>query len=389
MSAPDNQPSSFGLLAASAPSRGGAGPSSSWALHGLFLLAVIAAIYFARSLLLPIVLSLVLYTLLIPGVRAMKRLHIPEALGAAVMLIALLGPAGYGIYRLAGPAREWIAEAPTIARQLEVQIRSWRQPMEKVAEAAEQVQNLAVGEGGEAQKVQVRRPGIGLELFSSTTVFLATALSTIILLYFLLASGDLFLRRIVRLLPTWSDKEKAIGIASSIERDMSRYIGTVTIINALLGVAVGIAMALLGLPNPVLWGVMASLANFVPYVGSLVGVAVMTLVSFSATGNLVSALVPPAVFLTLTTVESEVVTPLLLGRRLLINPVVIFVGLMLWTFLWGIPGAILAVPLLVVLKIVCIHVERLRPLAVFLGGDSWQPDKPETATVVEMARSGA
>jgi predicted PurR-regulated permease PerM len=336
---------------------------------GLFVLALLLVAYLARSFLLPIVVALLAYLLLVPAVRALKRLRIPEALGAALILVPLVGGIGITAWELSAPAGDWIERAPEILESLEVRLRSIRKPVDDVAKAAEGVQELASGgsKDGAVSVVQVNRPGFTVNLFDMTTTLIAAVGTSIILLYFLLASGDTFLRKVVLLTP--SDKAKTVEIVRCIERDVSRYVGTVTVINAFLGLAVGITMAVLGMPNPVLWGMMACISNFVPYLGAMVGVCMISLVSFITYPTLGMALVPPLSFLALTILESELVTPFVLGRRFFINPVVIFVGLLFWTFLWGIPGALLAVPLLFMIKVVCEHVDRLKPLAEFMSSE--------------------
>jgi predicted PurR-regulated permease PerM len=345
---------------------------------GLFILSLLLVAYLARSFLLPIVLALLAYFLLVPAVRSLrKRLRIPEALGAALILVPLVGTAGITVYQLSAPAADWLERAPAIVKQLEVRLRSIRKSVEDVVKTAEGVQQLATGSAADADgsapdaeepvKVEVSRPGLTSNLFDITTTLIAAISTSIILLYFLLASGDTFLKKIVLLAPT--DKQQAVEIVRCIERDISRYFGTVTVINAVLGIAAGIAMAVLGMPNPVLWGMMAFVSNFVPYLGAMLGTVMIALVSFITFPTLGQAAVPPLTFLGLTVLESELVTPFVLGRSLFIHPVVVFVGLLFWTFLWGIPGALLAVPLLFVIKVVCDHVESLKPLAEFMSSE--------------------
>ena len=341
---------------------------------GLFTLALLMVAYLARSFLLPIVVAMLAYLLLVPAVRALKRLRIPEALGAALILIPLLGVVGVTAYQLSAPAADWVTRAPEIMKELEVRLRSIRKGVDDVANAAESVQKLATGGNSEPTDqapvpvVDVGRPGITtFDLFDFTSGLLAALGTSIILLYFLLASGDMFLRKVVQLFP--ADRPKTVEIVTCIERDISRYFGTVAMINAFLGLATGIAMAVLGMPNPALWGLMAAISNFVPYLGAMLGTTMIGLVAFITFPTLGAAAVPPLAFLGLTVIESELVTPFVLGRRFFINPVVIFLGLLFWTFMWGIPGALLAVPLLFVIKVVCEHVERLKPMAAFMSSE--------------------
>jgi predicted PurR-regulated permease PerM len=189
----------------------------------------------------------------------------------------------------------------------------------------------------------------------------------IVLLYFLLASGDLFLRKLIKVLPTFKDKKRAVEIAREVESNISTYLFTVTLINAGVGVAVGVGVWLLKMPNPVLWGVIACVLSYIPYLGALVGVGILGLAALLVFDDLGHALAVPAVYLAVSFVEGNFITPLVLGRRLTLNPVVIFVGILFWFFLWGIPGALLAVPTLAVFKIVCDHVDTLAPVGEFFG----------------------
>ncbi len=204
-------------------------------------------------------------------------------------------------------------------------------------------------------------------LFGGTTSFLSEAVVVIVLLYFLLASGDLFLRKLIKVLPTFKDKKRAVEIAREIESNISTYLFTVTLINAGVGVAVGVGVWLLKMPNPVLWGVLACVLTYVPYLGALVGIGILGLAALLVFDDLGHALAVPGVYLVVSFLEGNFITPLVLGRRLTLNPVVIFVGLLFGFFLWGIPGALLAVPTLAVLKIVCDHVDTLTPIGEFFG----------------------
>jgi len=342
------------------------------ALTGIFVLLVFYTLYFARDFLLPVVLAFLLTFLLAPVVRGLHRIRVPEAIGAALVILAVLSGVVYGIYSLSGPAGDWIERAPQGLGRIERRIRDLQRPVTEVREAAEQVQEQVeemAGQGRRARPTEVQVEGRTLTgvVFSQTQAFLAGAVVTIILLYFLLASGDLFLRKLVRVLPRLSDKKAAIEIARDMEDHISTYLVTMTLINVGLGIAVGGAMRLAGMPNPVLWGVTAAILNFVPYLGPVVTLGMIALVSFLTFEDLGRAFVAPGLYLGLNALEGYLVTPMLLGRRLLLNPVVIFLGIIFWGWLWGIPGALLAVPILVTFKIFCDHIGPLAPIGEFLG----------------------
>ena len=189
----------------------------------------------------------------------------------------------------------------------------------------------------------------------------------IFLTYFLLAVGDLFLQKLVGVLPQFKDKRVAVTIARETEAQISLYLFTTTLINLGVGVVTGIAMYLLGMPNPVLWGVVAAVLNFVPYVGAVANIVLLALAAFVTFEDTGHALLVPGTFLALNLIESNLVTPMIYGNRMRLNTVALFIGLVFWWYIWGIPGAILAVPIMATIKIACDHIESLAPSGEFLG----------------------
>jgi predicted PurR-regulated permease PerM len=342
----------------------------SLALTGLFILAAFYTLYLGREFFLPIVLALLLNFLLSPVVRWLKKIHIPEAVSATLIIFSMLGLLGLGIYELSTPAYNWIGQAPQSLHKIEGRIRDLKKPVQTMSKATEQVERITkVGGGADnAPKVQVStQESLGARVLSQATGLAFGALVLFILLYFLLASGDMFLRKLIKVLPSLADKKRAVDIARQIETEVSTYLITITLINVGLGLAVWGAMALLGIPNPLLWGVVAAFLNFVPFLGPLTMVSVLAMVGFLTFPDLPHALIAPGAFLGLHVLESYLVTPTVVGRRLTLNPVVVFLGLVFWGWLWGIAGAILAVPIMMVLKIFCEHSEPLAPIGEFLG----------------------
>lgn len=335
-------------------------PPTPTALRGLFLLAVFYTIYLTRSLLLPIVLATLLTYLLAPVVRLLARTRLPRAAGAALVVAGLLSLVGFGFSTLVEPAAGWLEKAPVSFQILQHRVRPLREPVRKMTEASAQIEKMtAVTE--EETEVKLKKTPLIDQAFAQTPAFLASLLTTIILLYFLLTYEDRLLRNVIRVMPTLRDKQKAAAIARDINLHVSRYLFTITLINAGLGVAVAVAMSLLGLPNPMLWGVLAALLNFVPYLGAITGVLVMGLAAMLSYDSLGWAMVFPAVYFALTVLEGNFVTPMILGRSFTINPIFLVFGLLFWTWLWGIPGTLLAVPILVTFQIFCTHIERLHP----------------------------
>jgi predicted PurR-regulated permease PerM len=337
-------------------------------ITGLFVLAALYTLYFARAFFLPIVLAVLLDFLLSPLIRALKRARVPEPLGAALVIVGLLGTAGVAVYGLVGPAREWGAKLPASMREAENRLRKLRTPVEQVSKTAEQVEQVAkVDNGAKTQEVVVKGPTLTERLFGTTQTLIASAFEVVILLYFLLAAGDLFLQKLIKVLPQFRDKKKAVAIARETEASISTYLVTVTLVNLALGLAVGIVMFLLKMPNPLLWGALAALAEFIPYLGASAVVTLLTLaglVTFEQVGH---ALLIPAAYLGVNVLQSQLLAPLILGRKLTLNPVAIFVGLVFWWWIWGVPGAFIAVPLIATFKIFCDHIEALAPIGEFLG----------------------
>ena len=341
----------------------------SMALSGLFILALFYTLYLGRAFFLPITLAILLSFLLSPVVRWLKKLHIPEGLSAALVVFGLLGLLGLGVYELSGPAYEWMTQAPQSLRKAEAKLRDLKKPVQTMSKATEQVEKIAKAAGGgqETAKVAVATESLGSRMFSQATDFVSNGVVMFILLYFLLAAGDMFLRKLIKVLPSLSDKKRAVEIARQIETEISAYLGTITLINVILGVAVWGIMSLIGLPNALLWGVLATFTNYIPYLGAIVMISVLAMVGFLTYPDLPHALMPPGAFICLNILESYLLTPMILGRRLTLNPVVIFLALTFWGWLWGITGAILAVPIMVVFKIFCDHSEPLAPIGEFLG----------------------
>jgi predicted PurR-regulated permease PerM len=337
------------------------------AITGLLVLAVLYTLYFARAFLLPIVLAVLLDFLLSPVVRTLKRAKIPEPAGAALVLLALLGAVGFAGYSLAGPAQEWVAKAPESLAKVQTRLRDLRKPVEQVTKTAEQVEEATEVAKSGPQEVVLRGPRLSERLFGTTQSLLTGALETLILLYFLLAAGDLFLQKLIKVLPQFGDKKKAVAIARETEASISTYLFTVAMVNVVLGLVVALVMTLIGMPSAWLWGTLAGVAEFVPYIGATVLLATLTMAGLTTFDSVGHALLVPGAYLAVNLIQSQFVSPLILGRRLTLNPVAILVGLVFWWWLWGVGGAFIAVPLLATLKIFCDHIESLAPIGEFLG----------------------
>lgn len=337
------------------------------ALKGLFIIACFYTLYFARALILPFTLAFLLNFLLRPVVRALKRVKIPEWIGAAVVLIALLGIVGYGAIKLSKPAAEWMERAPESLQKIEFRVDFLRKPVETVNKAAEALKKIMSMGVEHVAEVEIKHPGFVDTILTGTQEVVAKSSVMFILLYFLLASGDMFIRKLIKLFPGLHKKKRVVKIIRAVEHHISRYLFTVTVINLFMGIALGIGMFLIGMPNPVLWGVMAGFLVFLPYLGPLVGITIVTVIAFLTFDSIGRILLAPAIYIGLETVQGQMITPMLVGQRLALNPVAIFIWLIFWGWLWGAIGALLAVPMLTVFKIFCDHIEPLAPIGEFLG----------------------
>jgi len=335
---------------------------------GLLVLAGFYTLYFARAILLPISLAVLLTFLLGPLVAALARRGVPRGLGAALVILLLVGTIGFGAYRLYEPASEWIEKAPRSIHRIEHRIQGIKEPAEKVSQARKEVEKLTdVDSGGSDRTVTVEAQPAGDSLVSRTWALLVSAVILVALLYFMLATGDAFLRKLVRTMPTLHDKRQAVRVARRTQHEISVYLYAVSLINLAQGAVVALVLHLLDFPNPVLWGVVAALLNYVPYLGPaamtllLSGAAVLTF------DDLTHAALVPAAYLLLHVAEAYLVTPWLLGRRLTLNTVVLLIGVLFWGWIWGLAGALMAVPLMATVKILCDHIEPLRPIGELMG----------------------
>ena len=367
------------------------------ALVILTILAVLYTLYFAADIILPFVLALVLSLLLSPATRFLcDRLRLPRMLAAVIMIVLLFSAIGGIGYAVSVPARGWIAKAPQSLPELQKKLSFLRRPIDMFQGGMQQMQSLmqqsgrgeavggegAVGGGGakpppsgNAAAVSSPAPaggpgaGMGLSLLAGTRSFLGQALTLLITLFFLLADGDALLRRFVEILPGLSEKKRAVSIATEVERNISGYLATITLMNVLVGVANGLSIWVFGLPDPLLWGTVAFLLNYIPILGALTGMVIFFFVGLFSFSNVLWALAPSGVYLLIHILEGETVTPMLLARRFTLNPILVIVSLFFWDWMWGVTGALLAVPLLAILKIVSDRIPVLTPVGHLLGAE--------------------
>lgn len=342
----------------------------------LFLLAALAILVtlrFARDLLIPLAIALFLAMIFAPIVNRLRGWHVPRALAAALVMVLVIGSLGAIIDATVDPAREWLNRAPGVLREIERKIR----PLQRVATQIDAVASHAerVAEGGPS-KVDLAPMPRKTALIWQTPKVMITVFGTFFLTFFLLAWGPALLGAIAggAHLPR---AERAIGILAAAQRETVQYLGTVAIINAGLGLATAGMTAAFGLPTPWLWGLLAALLNFVPYAGSAVTLVVLTIVALLTREGLAPGVGVALSYLALATVEGQLVQPLAVGRRLSLSPLLVFLALWFWGWLWGVAGMLLATPMLLAAKAISCQVTGLERLAHILGSPA--PSRVESA----------
>ena len=332
-------------------------------------LATIAFLYVARPVVLPIFMACVVAMTLKPLIRWLSYGHIPPAVAAALVLGLLVLASGIGFFQLGRPALSWINVAPQHMTDLRQRVQKMFPRLARFSRAAAAVSNLGATdeEQKKAPTVELKTSRVPETFISATGILMAGTGETVVLLYLLLASGDMFLQKLVRVTPTMSKKKRAVDISHEIQQNISYYLFTVSLINLGLGVVVSAGLYFMGVPEAAMWGMLVALLNFVPYFGPGAGIVLLAVVGFLTFDTLWQAVLPAAWYLLLHTLESKLLTPVLLGRRFTLNPVVIFVSLIFWTWLWGVPGALLSVPILVSVKVICDRVPAMSSVGELLS----------------------
>jgi predicted PurR-regulated permease PerM len=348
-------------------------PGIAHALHVMALLGVIAFLYFARPVVLPICLALIATMALQPLVRGLSSFHVPRRLSAAIVFCSLVGVVGAGFIQLERPAARWVNDVPQHMTELRMRVRQYFPKAQHLRQATAAVANLGATEAEkkEQQRVapvfEVKDERGTSSILDWTSTFLAGLGETLVLTYMLLASGDLFRQKIVDVIPSIRGKVRAIEISREIQEKLSNYMFSVTVINVCLGALVSCGLYLIGVPNATMWGIFSALLNFVPYFGPICGVLVLAAVGLLTFDSPWQGLLPPLCYMAIHLLESNFVTPILLGRRLMLNPVAILVSLIFWVWLWGIPGALLSVPILVAIKVISDGVPSISYIGELIG----------------------
>jgi predicted PurR-regulated permease PerM len=337
-------------------------------LGGLFCLAAIAALQASSAIVVPVVFAFIFNLLLQAPMRILDRLYVPRTIGAVLAIGLIVGSlVGVGA-ALSGPAASWAEKLPAGIPRLEQHLSFLSAPLDTLQRFLHQAERVAEGQASGAPSIAVQGASFLNKVVFGTRDIADGLLTMVVVLFFLLVSGDTFLRRLVEILPHFSDKRRAVEISQRIQNDVSVYLITITTMNMVVGLATATAAYFCGLGDPVLWGSVAFLLNYVPYLGPLVGIAIFVLAGLLSFDSFWRALLPATLFFGIHLIEGETLTPMLLARRFTLNPVLVILALIFWYWTWGVLGAILAVPMLAITKIICDRIQSLKALGHFLEG---------------------
>ena len=331
-------------------------------------LAAVAALYLGRGLFIPIALALFLNTLLRPVIRTLETHRIPAPVGAALVVLGLVGAVvGTGMV-LAKPAQSWMTHAPERLHDAQAKLRALYKPFQKVSAAAADLSNATAAAPGARTTVTIApgTPEFITGLFGTTASVIIGGVTVLLLLYLLLAAGGTFLVRLTGIIPTRANKRAAAHIAAEVETAVAQYLGVSTILYIIEAALVGLACWALGMPSPLLWAVLTLALEFIPYIGGAVLVVILTIGALASFDSVGRAIMVPLSYLIISAVQNNLASPILYGSRLKLNPVAVLIAVLFWGFLWGAVGAILAVPILAALKILCDHIQILGALGKFL-----------------------
>jgi len=337
-------------------------------LIAVFILTAVYALYFARDFVMPVMLAFLLALMLTPIARFLKKRGVPEAVSATLLVLMSVAAIVSAGYFLSGPIVQLANDAPQIGRRVTERLAELRHPFEKFMAVSEEVEKVTetTQEPG-VQRVVLAQPGIVSQAAGNLLSAGTTAAITFVLSLFILASGTMFYEKIIQSFTRLSEKKRALRVVYDVEREISRYLLTVALINAGLGAAIALGLWALGMPNPAVWGVAAAALNFLPYIGALATILLVAAISLVTFDTLSYAMLAPLFVVCCNIVEGQFITPLVVGRRLEINAVAIFIAVAFWSWLWGFVGALIAVPLLVIFKVFCDHFDSWRHVGNFLS----------------------
>ena len=345
---------------------------SDWAIKIIAILAVLYTLQVARDVILPITLALIFALLLAPAVSRLQTIGLPRSLAAIILMTIGLGVISTAVYALASPASEWLQRVPEAISVLRDQLSNVNSDSSNVDAASRSIDSLAKefstsSKDPQLTQVVIADAGWRSELGEIAKNFGVYGTLSIILLFFLLTSGDALMRRFIHSLPTQRDKAVVTQIAELAQTQMSRYLMTITTVNIAVGAITACCLWLAGFPDPALWGAVASLLRYIPYLGVSITMILFTIVSAVSYSNPIAIVSAPLSYGLFTAFVGQFIDPFVHGVRFNLNPIVVFLWIFFWGWLWGAPGVLLAVPLLTLFQVICQHTERLLPVAHIIG----------------------
>ena len=342
---------------------------SSRAVVVLAALAAGTLLFFAHAVFIPVALALLLSLILSTVVEALRRIGIPRAVSAFILMAIILGGVGGVVDVLIEPAQQWFISAPRTLQAVERKIRPLERVIQRVEGLTQRAGQLAGPQPNSPAPAPqaAAAPASASGMMAATGSTLASILTVVILTLFLLSGGPPMLARMTASLGSNLQASHVLKVIDAIRIELGRYYGTIALINLGLALGTALVMELLGVPNPFLWGAIAGILNFIPYVGSattLLLLAIVALVSFNDLGRVFAVV---GSYLLLATIEGQVIQPLLVGRRLDLNPILVFLAVWFGGWFWGVAGIVIAVPVLAALKVAAAHSDDSAPIVEFLS----------------------
>ena len=353
------------------------------AIIGIFLMLLLYGLVWASEFLMPVTASFLGYFVLNKPRRWLQKIGIPPFVSAGLFTATLSGLIVILLVQLSAPTAQFIDDLPSLLESIKAKLATSGGAMEVINDATVAAENMMIDQNEEPIAVEVvSDSGLAATVFSTAPSFLGRILFSLILLFFLVASGDMFITKTVQSLDRFSDKRRAVEVMKSVEDRLGRYLGGITLINAGLGVAVAIAMYLWGMPSPMIFGFMAFALNFVPFLGGLIGATISAAIAFVSLDDTWAAAGIFVTYMTLTSIEGQFITPLLISRRMRLNATVVFLTVAFFAWIWSVMGMIVALPILIVIKIACDETESLKTVSRFLGDtEHHNPQAKKDATI--------
>jgi predicted PurR-regulated permease PerM len=346
-----------------------------FAIKLIALILSVAALAVGQEFFIPLALAFCFHALLRPLVRSLERIKLPAPAGAAIVVLGVLALFIVGGWALSGQVSGFMQKAPKSIATARAKLREIGRPLNRLSDAASGTapapatspQATPPPPPPPSASAQPAVPSVFAAILGQATAFVATLLQVLVLLYLLLAAGGMLFRKLVKVVPGPDDKRTVSDVFHETESIVARYLVVTALINIAQGIAVGLVMWAIGMPDPVMWGLLTFVMEFIPYLGGAINVGLLLITSFTVYPHFGQILLPPALYLVITTLQNNVLSPYLYGNRLKLNPVAVMICVMFWWLIWGIPGVFLAIPIAATLKVLGDQVPKLSALGELLG----------------------